>query len=280
MSIIRNQEKELAELDYQLHFEANENELDQLIWELKEMFTEGEWLTDVKLATVFLNNVYISDKGVIIICRLNREITDLSIWQEGRKIYDELSAAVDGLSEKDISLYFLLNPPISQQVDYALFQPASEYIIPIKNLKDTLAADLAQRSVVFDTEDIRLIYSFFTGDILQDNNKVLEPGYIKVRGSNRVRSLVNADRYLKFALFGGLFGLHKLYAKSYMTFLAYLFTCAFCGVCWIIDLLEIYMGISKDKQKAYIGPYGDQKNLVFIPVGMYAAFLVVVFVVL
>ena len=51
---------------------------------------------------------------------------------------------------------------------------------------------------------------------------------------------------LKYAIFGGWFGLHQYYVGNFFKGIIYTFTLGICGIGWFIDIIFILLGSFKD----------------------------------
>ena len=263
--LFRNQEKELAELDYQLRKENVDQDIIVVMSSLKEKTPEGFWLEQIVIQDICFERIYINESGIVVFCNYDKELTDPSLWKELKEAYDVFTVLLKGIEGPNLTFYAVLNGPITQKPYYALFNPKIEFLAPVTNIEETFLAGLAQSEKIFSEEDITELLSRFeealVNPTLDENIRVDENGeYLWVRGNWRARSPIDAEKYYKCTLFGGIFGVHKFYAKCYGSFIVYFLTLGFFGVGWILDLTEICLGIAKDRRKAYIGPFKDIKK--------------------
>lgn len=73
-------------------------------------------------------------------------------------------------------------------------------------------------------------------------------------------SELDPEQQYRLTLFGGFLGLHRFAAGKYMSGLFYLLTCGLFLAGWLIDVLQMFLGIQKDRDKALILPPEDRRR--------------------
>ena len=278
---------EIAALDYQLRKEEVEKDIQRVLGEIVENIPTGTWVSQFSVNDITYERVLIDEKGVFLFCQFEKELTDPALWEELKWAQELFLECVTGLEEEKLTVYALLNGPITQKAHFGLFQPKTEFLTPVVDLTETFLADFEQRQKILSGEEIEEYLSFFeeeTEEVSEREDLYSDAtgNYILVRGKWKRRSDIDPEMYFSLALFGGAFGLHKFYARCYGSFLVYLFTLGFFGFGWVYDLFEICLGIAKDRRKAYIGPFEEknEKRVWALIVGAIYVVVMIVFFVL
>lgn len=77
------------------------------------------------------------------------------------------------------------------------------------------------------------------------------------------------ESIFRLCLYGGVFGAHRFAMGRWLTGIVYLFTCGFFLVGWLVDLLQLFMGIQKDKDGFLLCPLDDRsEKLKKLPIGL------------
>lgn len=77
------------------------------------------------------------------------------------------------------------------------------------------------------------------------------------------------ERIFNLCLYGGIFGAHRFAMGRWFTGLVYLLTCGLFLAGWLVDLLQLFMGIQKDKDGFLLCPLEDKtKKLTKLPIGI------------
>lgn len=77
------------------------------------------------------------------------------------------------------------------------------------------------------------------------------------------------ERIFRLCLFGGVFGIHRFAMGRWFTGIVYLLTCGLFLAGWLVDLLQLFMGIQKDKTGALLCPLENKaKKLTSLPIGI------------
>lgn len=77
------------------------------------------------------------------------------------------------------------------------------------------------------------------------------------------------ERIFNLCLYGGIFGAHRFAMGRWVTGLVYLLTCGLFFAGWLVDLLQLFMGIQKDKDGFLLCPLEDKaKKLKKLPIGI------------
>lgn len=266
--LIKNQDKEMEQLEYDLVMRNVEKE--------REAFYE-QFLSDFEEKGLCFQNVsfseeevdfpllYLHETGWYLFLNTEKEFTDLSLWEDVKQKHDLFLRSLTHVEEQFLTIYVLSKAPVSQRLLVGLYNPNIEFLTPIKNLSETITAELESKKVIFDFDSladyVNQLESLMTGEkkviggaeIFSDATGT----YIKKRGDWKRLSPLSSDRYFYLALYGGFLGIHKVYTKQFGSFFCYFFTLGFFGVGCFFDLLEVLLGVTKDKKKQYLGPVSD-----------------------
>lgn len=160
-----------------------------------------------------------------------------------------------------------------------LYDPLSGSICSVH---DSEALDLDINSwlnsgpAIFDAAAVdRMIVRLRSADIKGRGFFVQEPGEIFLyrHGSLSKASPVSSELQYYLTLFGGTLGLHRFALGKVMSGLVYLLTGGFFLVGWILDLLQLFLGIQKDRKKRYLFPLKSKAAKVCIlPLGLLVGF--------
>lgn len=87
-------------------------------------------------------------------------------------------------------------------------------------------------------------------------------------------SAIDPTFIFTLTLYGGLLGLHRFAMKRFFSGVFYVLTCGGFLVGWLLDLLQLFCGIMKDKDNKLILPLQDKQNklLQLIP-GIFLAYI-------
>jgi len=110
-----------------------------------------------------------------------------------------------------------------------------------------------------------------SSDVFRDTDGTL---YIYRHGELKEASPHSSSLNFIFTLFGGVFGLHQFALHKYGLGLFYLCTGGGFLIGWLMDLLFLFLGIQKDKQKRYLLPLEHRfRKLLLIPLGLVSGFI-------
>lgn len=99
-----------------------------------------------------------------------------------------------------------------------------------------------------------------------DENGVV---YLYRHGEFRRSSEVNSEQVFSLCLFGGVFGLHRLALGKWFTGFLYMLSCGVFLVGWLCDLVQLFFGFQKDKNKRLVRPLENRKaKLSLFPFGL------------
>ena len=87
-------------------------------------------------------------------------------------------------------------------------------------------------------------------------------GVLFIRRHDRFERASEHDPELLFnlTLFGGFLGLHRFAMGKIFSGLFYLFTCGVFLIGWLMDILQLLLGIQRDRQKALILPLSNRRR--------------------
>lgn len=160
-------------------------------------------------------------------------------------------------SEVDHLIYAYDNYLGFRRIDTAVFE-------------NNLLAELETRENRFEEGDLLRIYDLFEMNREQPKSfmgKVKEKDgelYVQRRGALYESSELDSELNYYLTLFGGMCGLHKFYQRKWLKGVVYLLTCGFCGVGWLLDVVEIFFGMTKDRLGYYLLPVKNRHRKVFI----------------
>lgn len=93
--------------------------------------------------------------------------------------------------------------------------------------------------------------------------------YLLRGGFFRRASERDPEHIFRLCLYGGVFGVHRFALGRWITGLLYFFTCGLFLAGWLVDLLQLFMGIQKDKDGFLLCPLEDKsKKLRKLPIGL------------
>lgn len=207
-------------------------------------------LQNVSLAGGLLTNVYLCSGGICAVAASSESpqklyeglrnalgttvALTLYFGDEGR--YDAFSRSVEPLSEgaqqRDREISEVLYAPSGE---VPLYSPER-----IARLRDALIqADAHHRGYYRDADG--LLY-------IKRHDRF-------VRASER-----DPDRLLDLTLFGGFLGLHRFAMGKVGSGLLYLLTCGLFLIGWLLDILQLFLGIQKDRGGDLILPLQDKRR--------------------
>ena len=93
--------------------------------------------------------------------------------------------------------------------------------------------------------------------------------YILHNGVFQKASDYDPEHIFPLCLYGGVLGLHRFAMGRWLSGLIYALTCGFFLAGWLIDLLQLFCGIQRDKYKCLLLPLQDRKQkLKKLPIGL------------
>ena len=105
----------------------------------------------------------------------------------------------------------------------------------------------------------------------RDNTGTL---YLLRGGVFRRASERDSERIFRLCLYGGAFGLHRFALGRWFSGIVYLLTCGLFLTGWLVDLLQLFLGIQKDKDDSVLCPLEDKTGkLSKLPIGVAIAVL-------
>lgn len=217
----------------------------------KELAAGDLLVSDVALPEGELSSVFLGPGGV---CAVTQEETNLpALYQALRALlgtvrvslylghsgrYDPYQHAVTPLpggaaeSSREIRDYLRQEPSVNTQDKIQLMQEKLFY------------ADARTRGYYRDTDGTLYL----------------------LRGERfRPVSELDPEQQYRLTLFGGFLGLHRFAAGKCLSGLLYLLTCGLFLAGWLVDVLQMFLGIQKDRDKSLILPPADRrKKLVLV----------------
>lgn len=168
------------------------------------------------------------------------------LYADGLGHYDPYSGAFSDVCDEDTLL---------EEIYGRMYQTQPVYTdAAIERMKDNLIhADALQRGYYRDAA----------------GTLYLLHGQTFRRASQR-----DPERIFNLCLYGGVFGLHRFAMGRWFTGIVYLLTCGLFLAGWLVDLLQLFMGIQKDKDGALLCPLEDKtRKLTRLPIGIGIAVL-------
>lgn len=127
---------------------------------------------------------------------------------------------------------------------------------------------LSQEPVVNTPDKIQLMREkLFCADANTRGCYRDEGGTLYLRRGERFCAVSDLDpeQQFRLTLFGGFLGLHRFAAGKYASGVLYLLTCGLFAAGWLLDILQLFLGLQRDKGKAIILPPENRKGkLVFL----------------
>lgn len=160
---------------------------------------------------------------------------------------------------------------------FGLYDPEQDLLFAQMN-DESLTQDvntwLTEGLPVYDEDAIeRIIGRIKSTDIKARGYYVNEDGnlYVLRHGKLLRASPRSSDRLYYLTLFTGTLGFHRFALGKIFSGLVYFFTGGFFLVGWLTDLLQLFLGATKDARKRYIMPLSNLKiKLLILPVGLIA----------
>ena len=160
------------------------------------------------------------------------------------------------------------------------YDPMSDILGPSLD-EDELSAEIGHwlhsGRKIYDAAAIdRMIAQLKSIDIRARGYAVMEDGelFLYRRGRLFKASSHNSDSIYYLTLFGGVLGLHRLALGKLVSGACYLFTGGLFLVGWILDLMQLFFGVLKDRKKRYLFPLSNRRSKSFIlPFGLLLGFL-------
>lgn len=101
--------------------------------------------------------------------------------------------------------------------------------------------------------------------------------YLLRNGYFRRASEIDPERQFLLTAYGGFLGLHRFAVGKYASGLLYLCTCGFFLTGWLLDLLQMFIGVQRDKHKDLILPLQNKRKKLLKVVPALALGLLVLF---
>lgn len=87
----------------------------------------------------------------------------------------------------------------------------------------------------------------------------------------------DSEHIFRLCLYGGVIGAHRFAVGRWFTGIVYLLTCGLFLAGWLVDLLQLFMGIQKDKDGFLLCPLEEKvKKLKKFPIGICIAVVAIV----
>lgn len=210
-----NQEKELQKLDYELEKNRINTEITNTLESVLSLFKgDGVVLKDISIRDFDFSLVVFHPSGIYAFVKEESELTDLKLQDRLEDVYRTLISEVDEYEDDFFCLFAMLNTPVSQKMMIGRFEPDSEYVSAVKDLDIEIAELLKERKAIFLQDELMEMANRLIGEEDSEDKSSIESTSIKVGGVYRPRSELDPEKYYKKALYGGLIGLHKFYAKK------------------------------------------------------------------
>ena len=162
---------------------------------------------------------------------------------------------------------------------FGLYEPEQDMLYD-QMTDDTLIEDvnswLTEVPIIFDEDAIeRIVGKIQSADIKARGYYVDEDGNLHVLRHGKLfkASQRSSDSLYYLTLFTGTLGFQRFALGKIFSGLIYFFTGGFFLVGWLTDLLQIFLGIMKDRRKRYILPLSNTKmKLLILPLGLMVGF--------
>lgn len=220
---------------------------------------------DVHLPSGAVCTVYISPSSIYVLS---------SGRSAPAKRYREIQELLNAVR---IRLYLL---PHKKSSEEGLYDPVNNTLgsqLEENALADDISAWLSSGRAIYDASAIDRMLSRLQGaDIRARGYAVQDSGeiYLLKNGAVRKASTVSSDMQYYLTLFLGPLGLHRFALGKFWSGIAYFLTGGVFLVGWLLDLLQLFAGIQKDKNKQYILPLENRKmKLLILPFGLAFGFL-------
>lgn len=211
---------------------------------LSDVFTRAGGILSVYLGPCAVYAVLPEETNAKALYPYLRELLGAArvyLYTEGLGHYDPYSGAFTDSCEEDVLL---------EEIYGRLYQAQLVYTdSALGRMKDKLVqADAVQRGYYRDG----------TGTL-----------YLLHGQSFRRASERDPERIFDLCLYGGVFGLHRFAMGRWATGVLYLLTCGLFLAGWLVDLLQLFMGIQKDKDGALLCPLENKTGkLAKLPIGI------------
>lgn len=131
-----------------------------------------------------------------------------------------------------------------------------------REILDMVSAEWADNPVFSPERIRRMCDALVQADALQRGHYRDTDGALYIRRHDQfVRaSDLDPDRQWAITLFGGFLGLHRFAMGKVGSGLLYLCTCGMFLIGWLLDILQLFLGIQKDRYKAVILPPTDRRR--------------------
>ena len=168
----------------------------------------------------------------------------------------------------------------SEQSAVGLYDPMCNALVGEMD-EDALAQDVEAwlctgRVIYSPSSRERMVSKLKAADIQARGYAVQENGdiFLLHKGTVRKASPVSSDLQYYLTLFFGPLGLHRLVLGKIMSGLLYLFTGGLFLAGWLLDLLQLFIGMQTDKEKRYVLPLANRKQkILLLPFGLLVGFL-------
>lgn len=209
-----------------------------------------------------------------------------TVFLSSHSVY-ALSSSKRSASAQWLEIHELLNPirmrlyVLEEGAGHCgLYDPLTQTLGPELD-GDALTKDidswLCYGNPVYDAHSIEsLIARIRSADIRGRGYVVDESGEIFLlrHGKLRKASPVSSDTQFFLTLFGGTLGLHRFALGKTISGIVYLLTGGLMLAGWLLDLLQLFIGMQIDNKSRYLFPLKTPgKKLLFLPIGLLFGFL-------
>lgn len=207
-------------------------------------------LQNVSLAEGMLSHVYLCPGGICAVAASSQSPQKLyeglrnalgtaeclTLYLEDSGRYDAFSRSVQPLPEGSVQRDREISQVLYETPDtLRIFTPER-----IARLRDALVqADAHNRGYYRDADGVL---------------------YVERHGHFVRASHHDPDRLWNLTLFGGVFGLHRFAVGKVGSGLLYLVTCGLFLVGWLLDIVQLLLGIQKDRRGAVILPLQNKRR--------------------
>ena len=228
--------------------------------------TEEGWVIceDVHLPSGTHCTVYISPRSVYVLSEGH-----ISPRKQFREIQELLGAVYirlyvldtgDGIAGVYDDLNDVLGGPLDEE---CLWADISEWLSKGRVI-------FAQSAIEQMVDRLKSADMKARGFVVQDDGEI----FLLRHGTLKKASAVSSDMQYYLTLFGGPLGLHKFSLGKVITGLFYFCTGGLFLLGWLLDLLQLFLGVQKDKKKHYLLPLTNRRTkLLILPFGLVTGFL-------
>lgn len=218
---------------------------------------------DVHLPSGSVCTVFLSFRSIYVLSSAKRSAP--AQWHEIHDILKPIRMRLYVL--EDSSAHSGLYDPCSQTTGPELDSEA---------LAKDIDAWLRQGNPVYDAGSIEsLVARIRSADIRGRGYAVDESGelFLLRHGKLHKASPISSDAQFFLTLFGGTLGLHRFALGKTMSGIVYLLTGGLMLAGWLLDLLQLFIGMQKDSRNRYLFPLKNTgKKLLLLPIGMVFGF--------